>query len=1611
MEDITVDINADISGYSSSLTQAIATADQFTKASDNMLGRLNKLNGISISLVKNTVGLTGANKLGTAQAAAYQQQLAKIETSAKVTGKNFGELEKTTKKFARDFPIGIKGAADTVETLQKVGVTTNKEIQKLGKTFIEVGAAAGEFGPELGSNLLQLTRTFGGSTGSLQKFADSLITTTSKFGASASSVLSFSKAIAPVASTVGMSETSVIGLSTAMSRLGEDGFRAANAFNKILIDMSKSIRTGSPEIREYAAVMGMTTEALQSMMKENPTDVVVKFTEAIKSQGTDAIRVLDDLGLEGVSTFRAISALSREGNLGEIIDTASASFGDGSAAEGAATALSGVNDQMMRLQESMSQTVASSGKPFLGYLESVLDVANGISDGVAGIAESDLAQGIGKTVAPVTAGVSAVNTAIGAAATVAFGKTILDGVRKSSFGQEFKSGVGSGAVGSAYAPAANAGRFAQMGGGLGNVFGAVRGPNIVDTPSALARAAQLGQLGARSAGNLLALGNRIQESTINRAMGREAVATPAGTNVRAAASGLGTALRAGDAGAVTTATRGLVASMGQYLTANKGLTVQTAKLTQSFAGAAVAATKFAASAVAKTGGVLTSLGITGPMLAIGAAIAGGMVLKKQGEETIKREEQSLSEGGYAAFNEFAEKAGLATRALSDLSTAVKEATLSLAKENTTREDAFTISSAEASNAAQTNYVSAYEIPKDMRSGTEQEKLDALATSGRLMLGKNPTNEAIAQYLSDVASQKGQTFAQQLADQLKDYYADDSMLMADSLEAIGRESARNVNPLSDLEFTISAMGAELIQGYVSEIQRTSASIGAVDGTGMGQKYMYEEIEKLYNLGQNDTRTGQQALKERQAIARIISQLTGNEVDTNAIAEIEESMTGMGAYEERLSFKDFIKEMESVGYSLGVLGLDLKNVMPEMGQARKDSNLAQLESMFLTGNENLLNLPDILYAAEDAAKKHNVTVAELTDEQLSQLSEVEKLVYEARRSTADPKVQAQAASAVVTEMMKTTNLQDIKTQLLRNIANTTETDDKRSVLTASYSLAANLESLSVAGMSNVEQGRLARERGEAARQPGFEVDAGSRQAYDAAIQGEQDYYNQQLQMMRQFLVQERELNISYANAEEDLQIQRQRARENFERQEFRAERNYNRQRMRAIRDFNIQMFEAQQDFDTQRERTLEQRNRQITRMMEDAASQMYAPFQRIQAKDVFDTSGLVSNLLTQSKAIQEQMDNVRNLMGMGLSQQVVDQLGLGSAENAQQVKRLIADITSNPQLISELNAAVSAKGDVAGEMVTDLDLNKDFRRDTEEFRIGIDNQDFDFSRSIERAVKKMKTSLKDMSIDFKTQMKDASKDFKISMAQMLEDFTRNRNRAYAQLARFGDDMAKLASTDELIKEFAASFNRIPGLVNNEMLSNANTLMKGYSKWLREQATTAMRDIDLEIVIGTIKGNPNVTGQFLKDNLGSAIKSSATTKDLNALIKFMGQYPGATAEIIKKNFPKVFLAEGGIVTRQTDAVIGEAGYPEAVVPLNSRGANMLADAMGRYVSNKEVLNSRVSTYSAPVNSSSNYTYDQKTMFSGPITVQTQNPSDMARQLAARARRNRLARPVGSK
>jgi len=103
----------------------------------------------------------------------------------------------------------------------------------------------------------------------------------------------------------------------------------------------------------------------------------------------------------------------------------------------------------------------------------------------------------------------------------------------------------------------------------------------------------------------------------------------------------------------------------------------------------------------------------------------------------------------------------------------------------------------------------------------------------------------------------------------------------------------------------------------------------------------------------------------------------------------------------------------------------------------------------------------------------------------------------------------------------------------------------------------------------------------------------------------------------------------------------------------------------------------------------------------------------------------------------------------------------------------------------------------------------------------------------------------------------------------------------------------------------------------------------------------------------------------------------------------------------FYRRYAADGAVVSGAQQMTVGEAG-PEAVIPLNDRGANFMRDVMASTMGGRGVtpaLGAGTNVYNTSI--------DRSTNFTGAITVQANNPQELIGKLKARQRVMALSRP----
>ena len=214
------------------------------------------------------------------------------------------------------------------------------------------------------------------------------------------------------------------------------------------------------------------------------------------------------------------------------------------------------------------------------------------------------------------------------------------------------------------------------------------------------------------------------------------------------------------------------------------------------------------------------------------------------------------------------------------------------------------------------------------------------------------------------------------------------------------------------------------------------------------------------------------------------------------------------------------------------------------------------------------------------------------------------------------------------------------------------------------------------------------------------------------------------------QMQEFNVSMENADRDHNKQVTRIKESAQRQELISLRNFNRQKDLQEKQFQLG----------------------ITRQIEDMSKTIYNPYQRIQASSTTGSTNVIQNVQEQTQTINDQTANLKKVSKMGLSNEVISQLGLADPANAQQLARMVEELAANPQLVAAFNDALKARVKATGDLL-ESGFVDNYNRTVDDFKRATKEAQFQFDQAIEDSREQLRISLTQFESDYTTSITDA------------------------------------------------------------------------------------------------------------------------------------------------------------------------------------------------------------------------------------------------------------------
>ena len=1437
MSEDTRNANVVLTADTTAYDRSIQTAENNTqKLLTGVIALSNAMNKLTQSAGKKLM-VIGATELAGLAAmsvatAKLESQMSQLRASSVLTNRGIEQTTKQVNGLRREFAITTDQAIGLATQLNKLG--QGQGIRQLSETFIRLSSVTGEAVGGLVTGLIGLQRQMGTlGAENTNKYASALANVSQKAGVSAQSVLEFSNAIAPIGRVAGMTQKEIMGVSAAFAKSGQDGFAASNAYNKMLTDITRSIQYGSPELKSYANLLGMSVDQFSRLGR---TESVTRIFEEITKQGPDAIKTLERFGLDGMRTYRALQGVASTGGIRSALSDVNEGYKNTQPFTKASDeALKGLNDEMQKLRNNATMVAEAFGAGLLPVLNGAL-------------------QGFNAVLGPVTTLLGALGqfpgviAALGAAGTMGAGgllrmfapmaalaaiRTVTHGFGGMGFrtGRSMANGTDFDDLPANQQRTANT--YATGGGGrvqrglyasgllAGDFYGRMM-PDGDGTPMwrrAMGMGGQLGGMAVRGIGQFGRFGIdtlyannqrnlfnrdaffRGPDGKIDRSTGefiRRQNDTMMGATAKMSADIKDIPNRFRDLG------RSLEGKPGLFRSLGREMLVFSAALTKAGAGTALigasAATGLGMRGLgAMSRGAMSAFNGVGGALGVGSMAAMGALWMKE-QNNASREEILRGESNRAAGNEYATALGIAARATTSFADIVKANTQKMAASGSSApsvESAMVTTSGELaeSQRAGSKYTSS-----TIGGMTERQATSYISAA---LAGASP--EEVGMMKMDLLKRFGD---RSTVDRIFKSASSQGMNVGDLFGSINKQSSWG-------PFTVEGWTQGATTKQADMVGDTLAAAMARMSPQDASRTMMISANQL--AGKVDENKGARSA-QASALARAL--LGDNATDDDA-KEIEKYL------KESLDVPNAQRAgvlRERLLGSKGQIGSSFRYAAGNVGSGFDMNSMALPWTQTTQASQLFSNVPQIVL---DRARNTNI------GRQVFQDTSLGRAMDTAMQKPGDVNAQYQAMQQLSAQALKTTNsfsgaetaLQQLKgaandaSDPLYQLANSAQQylqqrrTESEAVMTRGQRYQSQIQSYQQAQTlykSNPNATGMA-EYMESQRARTAEMSNDATMFFRQLTQAQRELDISQSRALTDFTRQRRnseyDFNLSRSRSLEDYNRSRSRQEEAFRRQENYAEVDNTKTRMRAYRDFTKGRKRQEEDF-----------NHSIVQMTKQAARSIYDIYQRITVQQTWSGQNLLQNMIDQQNRLAEQQANLAAARKMGLSGDVISMLGLNEASGAQQLARLVDEMMSDPGLVASMNKAAKTRLALAKNMVTDQD-SEQWKEMARSFKLNTKRAQEDFNQSMKDQAVDFAEGLRRMRESYNIAVNQAESDFHRARERQLTDYTLSTQRMMAefdrQMQRSRDDFSR--SVEEITGDWStlgkAAIDKLSGTAKTQ------------------------------------------------------------------------------------------------------------------------------------------------------------------------------------------------------
>ncbi len=351
------------------------------------------MTGLSLAVVK-----VGAD---------FQRSFVDVQRTTGLVGSDLDGLRKSLIEISTGTSVSFTNVARLATLAAQMGIE-GENIAEFSETVAKFSAVTGVTVENTAQSFGRIAQLLGVTSDEYDNLASSILYAGRNSVATEAEILSVTTQIAASAEAAGFLASEAVGLGTALASLRIQPEQARGVILRLFADFDKAMAKNGKDLADYAAILGMTTEATRNLYEAGGPDFFVALTKALgdaQAAGTDMNVVLGQIG---ITNTREINVLERlVGNHELLVD----SLNDATSAYKENTDLAAqfeqvmgtVTEQLARFQNNIAAIADSAGNflPVMATLTLALTLVNNVlefisqNNALAAIVALTAAVGIG----------------------------------------------------------------------------------------------------------------------------------------------------------------------------------------------------------------------------------------------------------------------------------------------------------------------------------------------------------------------------------------------------------------------------------------------------------------------------------------------------------------------------------------------------------------------------------------------------------------------------------------------------------------------------------------------------------------------------------------------------------------------------------------------------------------------------------------------------------------------------------------------------------------------------------------------------------------------------------------------------------------------------------------------------------------------------------------------------------------------------------------------------------------------------------------------------------------------------------------------------------------